>query len=156
MDKEIEQILYQIAFKVASDYQNELKAMDISAAGNLSNVDFEVDYSGNKYTISLILQDYWKYVEGGRLPGSFPNITKLREWISIKPIMPRPMADGKLPSEEQLVYMIGNSIKENGIPAKPALKNALDKNKDVLSKVKTIISDGFNKEIKKMLQELNK
>ena len=156
MDKEIEQILYQIAMDVAMDYQAELNALNINATGNLQNVDFDVEINNGTYTISLILQDYWKFVENGRLPGSFPNIGKLQEWIQIKQILPRPMANGKLPTEKQLVYIIGNSIKENGIPAKPALANTLRKNENQLNKIKEAVGKSLDKEIKKMLKELNK
>ena len=156
MDKEIEQILYQVAMDVAMDYQAELNALNINATGNLQNVDFDVEVSGNTYKIYLILQDYWKFVEKGRLPGSFPNIGQLQQWIQIKQILPRPMANGKLPTEKQLVYMIGKSIKEKGIPAKPALANA-SKKKDVrLNKIKEAVGKSLDKEIKQMLKELNK
>ena len=155
MDKEIEQILYQVAMDVAMDYQAELNALNVRATGNLQNVDFEVDVSGDTYRIYLILQDYWKFVEKGRLPGSFPNIGQLQQWIQIKQILPRPMADGKLPTEKQLTFMIGNHIKENGIPARPVLANTLEKNKDVINKIKDAVALGFDKEIKQMLKELN-
>ena len=155
MDKEIEQILYQVAMDVAMDYQAELNALNINATGNLQNVDFDVEINNGTYTISLILQDYWKFVEKGRLPGSFPNIGQLQQWIQIKQILPRPMANGKLPTEKQLVYMIGNSIKENGIQPKPALDNALKKNETHLNKIKEAVSKSIDKEIKQMLKELN-
>ena len=155
MDKEIEQILYQVAMDVAMDYKAELNALNVSATGNLQNVDFEVEVSGDTYRIYLILQDYWKFVEKGRLPGSFPNIGQLQQWIQIKQILPRPMADGKLPTEKQLTFMIGNHIKENGIPARPVLANTLEKNKDVINKIKDAVALGFDKEIKQMLKELN-
>ena len=156
MDKEIEQILYQVAMDVAMDYKAELNTLNVSATGNLQNVDFEVEVSGNTYKIYLILQDYWKFVENGRLPGSFPNIGKLQQWIQIKQILPRPMANGKLTKEKQLTFMIGNHIKENGIPARPVLANTLEKNKDVINKIKDAVALGFDKEIKQMLKELNK
>ena len=155
MDKEIEQILYQVAMNVAMDYQAELNALNVSATGNLQNVDFDVEVSGDTYRIYLILQDYWKFVEKGRLPGSFPNIGQLQQWIQVKQILPRPMANGKLPTEKQLTFMIGKSIKENGIPAKPALNNALQKNNNMLTKVKEVVSKSLDKEIKQMLKELN-
>lgn len=156
MDKEIEQILYQVAMDVAMDYQAELNALNVSATGNLQNVDFEVNANGGTYTISLILQDYWKYVEQGRQPGKFPNVGKLQEWIKIKPIIPEPMKDGKLPTEKQLTFMIGNSIKEKGIQPKPALANALRKNETHLNKIKEAVGKSLDKEIKQMLKELNK
>ena len=67
----------------------------------------------------------------------------------------RPMANGKLPTEKQLTFMIGNSIKEKGIPAKPALANALKKNENHLNKIKEAVSKSLDKEIKQMLKELN-
>ena len=156
MDKEIEQILYQVAMDVALDYQAELNALNVNATGNLQNVDFDVEVNGGTYKIYLILQDYWKFVENGRLPGSFPNIGKLQQWIQIKQILPRPMANGKLPTEKQLTFMIGNSIKEKGIQPKPALANALKKNETHLNKIKEAVGKSLDKEIKQMLKELNK
>ena len=156
MDKEIEQILYQVAMDVALDYQAELNALNVNATGNLQNVDFDVEVNGGTYKIYLILQDYWKFVENGRLPGSFPNIGKLQQWIQIKQILPRPMANGKLPTEKQLTFMIGNSIKEKGIQPKPALANALRKNETHLNKIKEAVGKSLDKEIKQMLKELNK
>lgn len=155
MDKEIEQILYQVAMNVAMDYQAELNALNINASGNLQNVDFDVEINNGTYCISLILQDYWKYVEQGRQPGKFPNIGKIQEWIQIKPILPRRMVNGKLPTEKQLVFMIGKSIKENGIPAKPALDNVLKKNENQLTKIKEAVGKSLDEEIKQMLKELN-
>ena len=155
-DSNIQSILYQVAYDVALDYQTELRNQGISATGALANVDFEVTIGENSYGISLILQDYWKNVEYGRRPGKFPNVTKLQEWIQVRKILPRPMANGKLPTEKQLTFMIGNSIKENGIPARPVLANTLEKNKDMINKVKDAVALGFDKEIKQMLKELNK
>ena len=163
MDKEIEQILYQVAMDVASDYQNELKAFNKIATGELHNVDFEVNVNGGTYTISLILQDYWKYVEEGRKKGTLPNIGKIQEWIKIKPIIPRPIekkiktkpSEIFIPTEKQLTFMIANSIKENGILGKPALANALKKNDVHLNKIKEAVSKTLDKEIKQMLKELN-
>lgn len=156
MLNEIEQILYNVALDVASDYQDELKAFNKIATGELYDVKAEVNVNGGTYTISLILQDYWKYVEQGRQPGKFPNVGKLQEWIKVRSIIPTPMKDGKFPTEKQLVFMIGNSIKEKGIQPKPALANALKKNETHLNKIKEAVALGFDKEIKQMLKELNK
>ena len=155
-DSTIQSILYQVAYDVALDYQTELRNQGISATGALANVDFEVTIGENSYGISLILQDYWKNVEYGRRPGKFPNVTKLQEWIQVRKILPRPMSNGKLPTEKQLTFMIGNSIKEKGIQPKPALANALRKNETHLNKIKEAVGKSLDKEIKQMLKELNK
>ena len=52
--------------------------------------------------------------------------------------------------------MIGKSIKEKGIQPKPALANALQKNNNMLTKVKEAVGKSLDKEIKQMLKELNK
>lgn len=153
---EIEQILYNVAYQVAIDYQNELRSFGSVASGALNNVDFEVEIKGGTYKIYLILQDYWKYVEYGRKPGKFPNVGKLQEWIKIKPVIPRPLTNGIVPTEKQLSFLIGRSIKEKGIQPKPALANALQKNDAYLNKIKEAVSKSLDKEIRKMLKELNK
>ena len=153
---EIEQILYDVAYQVAIDYQNELRSLGSVASGTLNNVDFEVEIKGGTYKIYLILQDYWKYVEYGRKPGKFPNVGKLQEWIKIKPILPRPLTNGIVPTEKQLTFIIANSIKTKGIQPKPALANALQKNDSHLNRIKEAVGKSLDKEIKKMLKELNK
>lgn len=152
---EIEQILYDVAYQVAIDYQNELRSFDSIASGALNNVDFEVEIKGGTYKIYLILQDYWKYVEYGRKPGKFPNVGKIQEWIKIKPVLPRPLTNGIVPTEKQLSFLIGRSIKEKGIQPKPALGNVLKKNDTQLNRIKEAVSKSLDKEIKQMLKELN-
>ena len=156
MLNEIEQILYDVALDVASDYQDELKKFNKIATGELYDVKAEVNVNGGTYTISLILQKYWKCVEDGREKGTLPNIGKIQEWIKVRSIIPRPMKDGKLPTEKQLTFMIGNSIKEKGIQPKPALANALIKNETQLNRIKEAVGKSLDKEIKQMLKELNK
>ena len=57
--------------------------------------------------------DYWKWAEYGRKPGKFPPIEKIKEWIKVKPILPRP-TDGKLPTENQLAFLIARKIATKG------------------------------------------
>ena len=152
---EIEQILYDVALDVASDYQDELKKFNKIATGELYDVKAEVNVNGGTYTISLILQDYWKFVEEGRKKGTLPNIGKIQEWIKIKHILPRPLTNGIVPTEKQLTFMIANGIKKNGITAKPAKAYALKKNDAHLNKIKEAVSKSLDKEIKQMLKELN-
>jgi hypothetical protein len=76
------------------------------------------------------MEHYWKFIEGGIQPaGKYKNAgwkiyPFILEWIKVKPVIPRPMANGKLPSEKSLAYLITRSIKENGIKPVPILKEA--------------------------------
>lgn len=108
-------------------YKANLTRADARASGSLiDSIRGQVNYDGKFVTVDIILQDYWKYVEGGRRPGKFPPIDKIREWVRVKPVLPRPMANGKLPTENQLAFLISRSIAEKGIKPRPLLKESLN------------------------------
>lgn len=114
--------------KVVEDYyKNHLEEADKRASGALiSSVRYIYSKSGIQYVINLGLEDYWKYVEYGRRPGKFPPIDKILEWIQVKQILPRPDADGNLPTEKQLAFLIARHIAEDGIEAGNYLKDTLE------------------------------
>lgn len=108
-------------------YKANLTRVNARASGSLiDSIRGQVNYDGKFVTVDIILQDYWKYVEGGRRPGKFPPIDKIREWVRVKPVLPRPMANGKLPTENQLAFLISRSIAEKGIKPRPLLKESLN------------------------------
>ena len=89
----------------------------------------------NAYEVTLTLQHYWKYIEGGRKgtedspPGAkykaaFPPVDAILNWILVKPVLPRPSADGKMEKlrPKSLAYLIGRKIEQEGIEPHPALK----------------------------------
>lgn len=76
------------------------------------------------YKVEIELQDYWEYVENGRKPGKFPPVNRIKEWISVKPVRPYPDARGKLPTVDQLAFLIGRKIATEGIDPKPFFKPA--------------------------------
>lgn len=76
--------------------------------------------------IGVQSNDYGRYVDEGRKPGSFPPIKDLLVWINTKGIR----AQGK--TKEQLAYAMATNIKKFGIPASNWLQvaeNALLKSK---------------------------
>lgn len=76
------------------------------------------------YKVEIKLADYWEYVENGRKPGKFPPVNRIKEWIMIKPVRPRPDGNGHLPTVNQLTFLIGRKIKNEGIDPKPFFKPA--------------------------------
>ena len=44
----------------------------------------------------------------------FPPVSKILEWVEIKPVIPRPLASSKIPSPKQLAFLIGRAISEHG------------------------------------------
>lgn len=92
------------------------------ASGELSNgIKGEILVQDKSYIVSISLPEQWKYVEYGRKPGKFPPLNAIKDWIKIKPILPRPAQNGKLPTENQLAFLIGRKIARDGIYARPIL-----------------------------------
>ncbi len=96
-----------------------------NASGKLGNsLNCFVDTEDGIYNLYIQLEDYWKYLEYGRQPGSFPNIEAIKKWIQIKPVIPR--GTGKLPNIEELTYLISRSIANKGIEPRSYLTNILN------------------------------
>lgn len=125
-DDIINLILEQYGNIVIDNYRRLSYQGDSVASGRLVNSlgSFVVSGEGT-YELFLRLEDYWKYVEYGRGPGKFPPLEKIREWIDVKPVIPT-VYNGKLPTLDQLAYLIGRKIATEGIQPKNYLQNTLD------------------------------
>lgn len=85
-----------------------------SATGTLANnIRSIVKYDGRYFTLDLDTVDYFKYANDGRKAGKFPPLDDIKRWIRVKPILPTPIK-GKLPTENQLAYLIGRKIALKG------------------------------------------
>ena len=120
--------------RVLDDYARDLKELyqynlnydNAVASGELINsVRYLFEHNGSKYEVYLQLADYWKYVEYGRRSGKFPPVDKILNWIRVKPVIPRPF-NGKLPSEQQLAYLIGRKIALEGTKPRNILALTLE------------------------------
>ena len=56
----------------------------------------------------------------------FPPVSKILEWVEIKPVIPRPLASGKIPSPKQLAFLIGRAISEHGTKGSHDLQQVKD------------------------------
>lgn len=107
-------VLEEYAIAVRNAYQDKLILNDRIAKGDLLNsAEYRIGFDGQTYSVILQLAEYWKYVEYGTKP-HFPPVDKLREWVLVKPVIPRPDKDGNLPTPSQLAYLIGRKIAEHG------------------------------------------
>lgn len=118
-------VLEAYAERVIQVYQNNLLDNDHIATWELiHSIKYEVEQGDRRFIVSLNLQEYWKYVEWDTKP-HFPPVDALLKWIEIKPVLPRPMANGKLPTPRQLAYLIGRKISEEGTQGTHDLTDAL-------------------------------
>ena len=107
----IERVLKEYAQLAGDTYRNYMKLGGKDASGTLSqSARAEVRVNGSRYEVVMHLEEYWKFIEAGRRPGKFPPPDKIRQWLEVKPVIPRPMKNGKLPTIKQLTYLIGRKI----------------------------------------------
>lgn len=107
------------------EYKTQLAAHGRNASGTLANTVRHIIQRGTKaYAVDLSLADYWYYVEHGRKAGKWPPLNKILEWVRVKPVVPHPMDNGKLPTERSLAFMIARKIGNEGTRGTPALDTA--------------------------------
>lgn len=127
----LREVLERYAVELRNEYQDNLIRSDRVASGDLLNtVEYEVKDKNGTYTVSLRLQDYWKWVESGRPPtqkgGNGDLRTAILEWIKIKPVLPKPDNNGKLPTPQQLAYLISRKIHKEGYEGTQDLRKATE------------------------------
>lgn len=127
----LREVLERYAVALRNEYQDNLIRSDRIASGDLLNtVEYEVKDKNGTYTVSLRLQDYWKWVESGRPPtqkgGNGDLRTAILEWIKIKPVLPKPDNNGKLPTPQQLAYLISRKIHNEGYEGTQDLRKATE------------------------------
>lgn len=123
----LERVLNEYGQALQDEYKLRLLNDGKTASYNLvDTVRYIYSTNGRKYEISLNLASYWRYVEYGRKPGKYPPPDKILEWVRIKPLLPRPMKNGKLPTEKQLAFLIGRKIAEEGIDAGNQLQDSVE------------------------------
>ena len=146
--KRLKEVLERYGQLLVTKYQSYVP----EASGKLvQSVRYELKYNETSYEVGLYMEDYWKYVEYGRKAGKFPPLSKIEEWIKVKPVIPRPY-DGKLPTEKQLAYLIGRKIANEGIEGKNVLKRTEDEVRDeMLMSIKQAIMEDIQEDINSVI-----
>lgn len=127
MDDILLHILQQYGNQIIDSYRRKLYEGGSNATGLLGNsLSTTVNAEDGIYEVTLQIQDYWRYLEYGRLPGTFPNIDAIRKWIQVKPVIPTVQSNGKIPTLEQLTFLISRKIARDGIEPRYYLNNTLD------------------------------
>lgn len=146
MDKLDLTTIQDITNNFVVELKNKLKANDSYASGDLVNsIRGVVKQNGKYIVISIQLEDYWKYIENGTKP-HWPPVDAIKKWISVKPILPRPLKSGKLPTDNQLAYLIGRKISKVGTKAKPFLKPTIT-DFDLVGKIYDEVTNLLNKQL---------
>ena len=116
--------------KVPQDFATDLRARyrDVPAHNDhiasrklVDSIKTQVVIGDNYYEVTMTLEDYWKYVEEDT-PPHWPPRDAILKWIDVKPIIPRPDDNGRIPSPKQLAFLIGRAMAGKS-PNQEKLKN---------------------------------
>lgn len=119
-------VLNEYGAAVVEAYKNELKARgkdtEKAHANSLQrDIRFEVDGGGllgggAAFEVLLHLPAHWYNVEFGRKPcppsKHWVPVDALIKWIEVKPVIPRPDKNGRIPTVKQLAFMINRAIND--------------------------------------------
>jgi hypothetical protein len=128
-----ERALMEYRDAVVNLYRSNLLREDHVATHRLmDNIQYVFTQGNDSIEVSLMLKDYWKYVEYDTRP-HFPPIgngdpdTGILNWVRVKRLVDKARPyNGKLPTEKQLAYLIARKISREGTKGTHDLQEALD------------------------------
>ena len=114
-------------------------------------IKFVMNVNGNFYEIEFNAPSYWKYANDGRRPGKMPPVNVIADWVKRRNITPYALKNGKLPTDDQLAFMIARKIGRDGTTGIHFLEKSVTEAENYfISK----ISDAITEDIKENLNFL--
>lgn len=142
----------ELATNLVNSYRQKIKNTGHRASGALGDsLTAKIFANDDSVVVTIDGEEYAKYLEDGTKP-HFPPVDAILQWIRVKPVIPRAI-NGKLPTEQQLAFLIGRKISEKGTPATNLFKDTL-KEQDFINKLKQTIQDEFNREIESSVEQM--
>ena len=144
----------EVCNQIADIYRKKMDQAGYDKNGELYNFKWTTEWKDNLFEVHFDLPSYFQFAENGRRPGKFPPPDAILKWVQFKRIVPRPGRDGKVPSTNQLVYLISRKIATKGTEGKHLFEKTLDdSNLDNLAdKLVELITAEFEKEIEKYIE----
>lgn len=148
---ELQQVLQDFAEDIRDRYRDVLAKNDHIASRKLvDSIKTQVEVGDNYYEVTMTLEDYWKYVEYDTKP-HFPPPDAILKWIQIKPVIPRPDANGRIPTQKQLAFLIGRKIAREGTTGTHDLEQTKE---DILPWWREQISKALGHDIENYIRKL--
>ena len=146
----VAEVLERYGKEFIEQYKLNLIASGRPASGNImrpENLFYKVNLGANVYAVDISLLEYWKYIESGTRP-HWPPVSAIREWIRVKPVIPRPLANGKLPTESQLAFLIGRKISRVGTKGINDFQRASD---EVFARMETSLAEAVTEDLQRQV-----
>ena len=142
------EVLKEYAIELRNTLQDSYITDDRIATGDLLNsVEYIIEKDDRQIEVSLQLKEWWKYVEEDTKP-HFPPPDAMLNYIKAKPILPKPDNNGKLPTPNQLAYLIGRKISEVGTTGTHNVRDTVRlMNERYEEKIGQAISEDINNEL---------
>ena len=142
------EVLKEYAIELRNTLQDSYINDDRIATGDLLNsVEYIIEKDDRQIEVSLQLEEWWKYVEEDTKP-HFPPPDAMLNYIKAKPILPKPDRNGKLPTPNQLAYLIGRKISEVGTTGTHNVRDTVRLiNERYEEKIGQAISEDINNEL---------
>ena len=142
------EVLKEYAIELRNTLQDSYINDDRIATGDLLNsVEYIIEKDDRQIEVSLQLEEWWKYVEEDTKP-HFPPPDAMLNYIKAKPILPKPDNNGKLPTPNQLAYLIGRKISEVGTTGTHNVRDTVRLiNERYEEKIGQAISEDVNNEL---------
>ena len=106
-----EETLLAYTLDIANWVQNYMLANDRIATGDsISSMKILV----HKNEIIFEAAPSVAYALQGRGPGKFPDVAEIEKWIQAKPVEAYPDSKGRIPTLQQLTFLISRKISEEG------------------------------------------
>ena len=102
------------------------------------------------WTVTINLNEYWKYVENDTRP-HWPPPSAILRWVEIKPVIPYPDAKGRIPSPRSLAFLIGRKISREGTTGSHDFR---DSREAVLTRFRTRIRVAMAKDVQNYVRAL--
>ena len=116
-----------------------------------NNIKFNLQVGDNFYEIVFAAPQYWKWAEDGRRPGKMPPVNVIADWVTRRKIAPYSNKSEKLPSTNQLAFVIAKKIGRDGTTGIHFLEKSVTEAENYfVSK----ISDAITEDIKENLDFL--
>jgi hypothetical protein len=133
--KVLDNIINQFGTEFINKMKDQLTTNNSVATGTLKDsVNFAFEVDADRILIQFLSEDYGKYIESGRQAGTYPNVTKLQQWLQVKGI---PI---------KASFPIAKNIYKYGIKPKPFLFNDFE-NKVQAFKIALMIAYGNSVQI---------
>lgn len=118
------------------------------------SIKTRIEVKGKEFIVICNILDYYKYVDQGTSP-HFPPIDAIKKWIEVKPVNPYPTSNGKLPTVNQLAYLIARKISRVGTKGTNFFTDARERTEDKYrAEIRKAITKDVSQYIMKQLKGL--